>query len=343
MTARDLAPSLEPPIDLPEIQRGVWCPLPASDPVAAHLTSHYWDKPEPPAAWEVARLSQAVYLYRETRTHHAVVTKFYSIKTRDAAERHARQELELTQQARAAELAEGSIRALQPLGVFQGVLLLEYVNGLTLQDVIAVRRHRPGTLLPALQQAGELLATLHRHAIRPDASPDFATPLHKTRGYIETLVKFGVLADDPLIGAGLGRLIDRWDAKPVMRAYAPALTHGDATTTNFVYPWEGGVVGIDWERLQPGDPAADLGRLLAEVTHSITQHGGNVAEALPDIEYLADAYYRALPGDWDQAALSERARFYQAASTLRIARNGWVSRLDRTALVAQALALLADC
>ena len=36
----------------------------------------------------------------------------------------------------------------------------------------------------------------------------------------------------------------------------------------------------------------------------------------------------------------KRARFFQASSTLRIARNGWVSRLDRMGLVAQALALL---
>jgi hypothetical protein len=34
-------------------------------------------------------------------------------------------------------------------------------------------------------------------------------------------------------------------------------------------------------------------------------------------------------------------RFYQASSTFRIARNGWLPRLERTDLVAQALALLA--
>ena len=51
---------------------------------------------------------------------------------------------------------------------------------------------------------------------------------------------------------------------------------------------------------------------------------------------------RAQPGR-AEAALRERAVFFRATSTLRIARNGWLSRLERTALVAEALALLALC
>jgi hypothetical protein len=41
------------------------------------------------------------------------------------------------------------------------------------------------------------------------------------------------------------------------------------------------------------------------------------------------------------AAVVSRASFYHASSALRIARNGWVSRLDRMGLVAQAMVLLA--
>lgn len=335
--------SLEPPVNLPDIQRGVWCPLSGPDPIATHLAAQHWQDHEPPTGWEVARLSHAVYLYREIRTQYAAVAKFYTVKTNTSAAQHARQELDLTQQAQAAGLAAGSIRALHTLGVYRGVLLLEYVSGLTLEDVIAVRRSRPGTLLTALQLAGTLLATLHQHGQRPQTPPDFDKPLRKTHGYVDTLVNYGVLADDPLVGAGLHHLIKRWAAKPIMRNYTPALTHGDATTTNFVFPASGGVVGIDWERLHANDPAADIGRLMAEITHSIKQHGGSVAEALPDVDFLLNTYCQMLPIAADQQALRERARFYRAASTLRIARNGWVSRLDRTELVAQALALLADC
>ena len=89
------------------------------------------------------------------------------------------------------------------------------------------------------------------------------------------------------------------------------------------------------QRFYEADPASDMGRLMAEVTHSIHQHGGSVREAQPFIRHLADTYGQALPAGWNVDALIERSRFYRASSTLRIARNGWVSRLDRTALVAQ--------
>jgi aminoglycoside phosphotransferase (APT) family kinase protein len=155
-----------------------------------------------------------------------------------------------------------------------------------------------------------------------------------------TRVKHGVLANDPVISRGLHRLIDRWADDPLMSDYQPVLKHGDATTTNFVFPWDGGMVVIDWERMYPGDPAADLGRLMAEVAHSITQHGGTILEAMPALQRLTKAYRRSLTGDRDADGVIERAHFYQASSTLRIARNGWVSRLDRIGLVARAMALL---
>lgn len=63
-------------------------------------------------------------------------------------------------------------------------------------------------------------------------------------------------------------------------------------------------------------------------------------EAKPFVHHLTDAYRRALPTGWDCDAVIDRARFYRASSTLRIARNGWGSRLDRTALVVQAMAVL---
>ncbi len=333
---------LEPPSSLPHIQRGVWCALPPDDPVVGCLADHFWDRPEPPQGWEVARLSSAAYLYREVKTAWAVVAKFYAVKTHGSAQRHARREFDCTQQARGVGLDVGEVRAPVPLGARQGVLFLEYVDGLTLEGLIAVRRSRPGTLLPGLEQAARLLARLHTHGLRPDAAPDFDAAADYAHALIGDLTRHGVLEDDPITGAGLASQVERWRARPAMRQYVPTLNHGDATTSNFVFPWEGGVVAIDWERLEVADPAADLGRLMAEVLHSIKQHGGSVAEAVPDVEHLRDAYSRAVPGHWDVAALVERARFYQASSLLRIARNGWVSRLDRTALVAQALALLAD-
>jgi len=331
---------LEPPTDVPEMQQGNWSILPPSDALAEYLAANHWERPAPPAAWEVARLSHAAYVYRETSTQWTVLAKFYAAKTGSSAIKYARHEFKATQRAIASGLASDPVRAIRPLGVWRGVLLLEHVDGLTLEDMIAIRRSRPGNLTSRLEHVAECLATLHFHGIQLDKSPDFETSVSYAHKLVDNLSKHGVLQDDPILRHGLLRAVDRWAVQPMMHNFTPTFTHGDATTSNFVFPGDGGLVVIDWERFKVADPAADLGRLTAEVSHTIDQQGGNVAEAIPLLQHLADAYRQALPADWDAGALTERARFYQATSTLRIARNGWLSRLDRMALVAQALALL---
>lgn len=330
---------LEPPAG-GAIQRGGWMALPDDDPLAGYLAAQYENRIGQPSVWEAARLSQAAYIYRERTSGWAVVAKFYTSKTGQDADQHARREFAVTQQARAAGLNTADCRALEPLGVWRGVLILEYVDGLTLEDVIAVRRHRPGELLPALERAAILLATLHAHSVRVDMTPDPARDIRYARKLVDQLARWGVLEGNQLVCDGINNLIDRWAASRVLAEYTPTLIHGDATTTNLVFPWSGGVVGIDWERLKVSDPAADLGRLMAEVSHSIHNHGGNVAEAIPLVEHLAAAYCQARPCE---PGFESRLRFHRASSTLRIARNGWVSRLDRMALVAEALALFARC
>ncbi len=332
-------PPALPPADVPEIQRGNWFTVPDDDPVLDYLATR-WEDVERPAMCEAARLSQATYIYRETLIGRAIVAKFYSVKTGDSAEKHARREFEMIQQARAAGLDEGDVRAIRPWALWRGVLFLEYVDGLTLEDSIAIRRSRPGELSVNLAQAAALLAELHSNGTRPEALADFETAAAYAREVVEDLYKHGVIQHDPITREGLLHSINRWADRPEMQDFTPTLAHGDATTSNFIFPWHGGVVAIDWERLETADPAADLGRLMAEVLHSVTQHGGSVSEGASFVHYLTDVYRRALPGDWDVDVLLERACFYQASSMLRIARNGWVSRLDRAALIARALALL---
>jgi len=331
---------LEPPADVPEILRGSWLQLPSEDPVALYLAQHHWSASSPPVGWEVARLSHTAYIYRERSTGRAVIAKFYVAKTGDSAPRHAQQELEQTRRVREAGFAEGGLRAVRPLSVWQGVLFLERVEGLTLEGIIAVRRNRPGTLASSLTCAARFLAALHTRTPQPSVSADFAPALAYTHKVVDQLVEHGVLREQLLTQEGVRQLISRWADRREMRDFTPVLNHGDMTTTNFVFPADGEVVVIDWERLEVADPAADLGRLMAEVTHSIVRHGGSMPEALSFVEHLTDAYRSAVSGTWDSRALLERTRFYRASSTLRIARNGWLSRLERTALVAQAMALL---
>lgn len=332
---------IEPPADVPEIQRGNWLDLPAQDPVVQYVTANLWDRRKQPSAWEVARLSQAAYVYREKSTRWAIVAKFYVVKAGSSADEYAGRELQRTRQARAAGLSDGDVRAVRPLALWRGALFMEYIEGLTLEDIIAVRRSQPGRLTESLERAAEALSTLHTRGSHPDADPDFEPELDYAHKVIQQLTRYGVLESYPIACQGLRHLINRWATYTAMRDYVPALVHGDATTTNFIFPQHSGVVLVDWERIDVADPASDLGRLMAELTHSINQQGGSVAEAEPFVEHLIATYRQALPVDYDGDALIERARFYRASTTLRIARNGWVSRLDRTALVAQAMALLA--
>lgn len=334
-------PPIEPPADVPEIQRGNWLALASSHPVVGYVMEHLWDRPEPPTSWETARLSQAAYVYRETASRWEVVAKFYQVKAGSSADRHAARELECIRRAQAVSMSRGDARVVEPLRLWRGVLFLEYIRGLRLEDVIAVRSSQPGRLADSLERAAKFLAKLHGHSVQPRAESDFESAVSYAHDVVERLSKYGVLQNYPIAREGVARLIDRWAAKSMMKEFTPTLTHGDTTTTNFIFPRQDRVVVVDWERLGVGDPAFDLGRLMAEITHSINQHGGSVAEAEPFVRLMVDSYRHALPTSWDGDALTDRSRFYRASSTLRIARNGWVSRLDRTALVAQAMALLA--
>lgn len=335
-------PLLNPPADLPEILHGNWLPLPIEDPVIVFLISNYQEYFDPPGSWEVARLSSAAYLYREAASGWTVVAKFYAPKKEDQAEKFAWRELNLIEQGRESNPMSDKVRPVLPYGVKHGVLFLEYVDGLTLEDSIAIRRSQPGKLIPNLKVIAKFLAKLHEGTANTESEPDFDKRVMYFQKLIDNLVRYGVLKDDPVVAEGLASLVERWTDDPRMMNFTPVLIHGDATTTNFVFPWEGGMVAIDWERAKFADPASDLGRLMAEVAHSVKQHGGSAIEAQHFVFSLAQAYCQALSGKWDKNALLDRARFYQALSIARIARNGWVSRLDRTALVAQAMALLSS-
>lgn len=336
-----LAP-LEPPADVPEIQRGNWLALPDKEPVVGYVTEALWDRPEHPRSWEVARLSNAAYIYREVSTGWAVVAKFYAVKAGASAEKYAVRERDCIQEVEEIGLADEEARAVDALSLWRGVLFLEYVPGLTLENIIAVRHSQPGRLTDALEWVARFLVELHARSRRESEQTGFSSSVQYAHDIVDQLAKHGVLYDYPITQDGIKRLIDRWASRSDMNDFVPSLTHGDTTTTNWLFPEGGGVVVVDWERLYPGDPAFDLGRLMAELTHSVNQHGGSVAEAEHFVQHMANAYRRALPKGWVGDGLINRARFYRASSTLRIARNGWVSRLDRTALVAQAMALLAD-
>jgi len=331
---------LTPPTIPGENKTRNWFSIPNPDPVAEHLTTDLWDQENSPQSWLVAQLSPAAYIYREQVTGWNVVAKFYSSKTKNNAIRHAEHEFQRIQQARERLGPDREFRSVQPLGLWGGALFLEFVEGLTLEDIIAIRRSQPGELCRILKIVGKLLSKLHLTSIQQKPAPDFGVAADYAYKLVDNLAQYGVLQNQPIVQSRIGQIIEKWVADALMWDFHLTLNHGDATTTNFIFPPDGGVVAIDWERSELADPAADLGRLMAEVTHSVNQNGGDFAEGLAFANELAGAYCNELVSNWNTDRLIHRAWFYQATSTLRIARNGWLSRQDRMALVVQALALL---
>jgi aminoglycoside phosphotransferase (APT) family kinase protein len=332
---------IEPPVETPGLKLGSWIPLSSDDPIVDHLTKNLWKSTEYPERWEVARRSRAVYVFREVKTRWQAAAKFYIVKTGDSAEKNARRELALIEPVRQASLSTGNIRAIKAYGVWRGALFLEFVDGLTLEDVIAVRRSRPGTVLPCLGKIAQFFALLHSQTVEHSDTGNRDDFTVEARKIVDNLTRYGVLKGNPIIQDGLICQFRRWAEKPEVHHYTPALNHGDATTTNFIFPIQGDeLVAIDWERSRVMDPAADLGRIMAEIEHSISQHGGDQREGQPIIQHLAKVYTDSVSNTIDAEALFERARYYRAITSLRIARNGWLSRLERTRLVAQAQALL---
>ncbi len=329
-----------PPVVHQENQTQNWFPLPNNDPVIHHLSTVLWDREVAPESWVAARLSPAAYIYREKETGWKVVAKFHATKTGEDAIHHAEREHRLTQQAWNYLGCDQEFRSVQPLGLWNGALFLEFVEGLSLENKIAIRRSQPGELNLTIKAVGKFLSKLHVTGIQQKTIPDFGQAADYAHRLIDNLAKYGVLQNHPSVQTGLEYLVEKWATNPTMWDYKQVQNHGDATTTNFIFPPDGGVVAIDWERSEMGDPASDLGRQMAEITHSVNQRGGNFAEGLAFANELAIAYCNQLSSNWNRESLVYRAKFYQATSTLRIARNGWLSRPDRLALVLQAYALL---
>lgn len=330
---------ISPPVT--DLQWKDWFSVEAHNPVIKYLRENLHRNSDISDPWEAARLSGAAYLYRNINTKWTVLAKHYTEKTGKAAEKYSEREFKMTKKALSMGLSEGEIRAVKPLGTFRGILFLEYVDGLTLEDLIAVRRSRPGTLIPGIEYSAKLLATLHSNSIQKNEKPEFESSLLKVQNLLDNLSRYGVLKGEPVIYGSLMKILNKWKEYEFMKDFLPANIHGDATASNFIFPWSGGVVAIDWERFYTGDPARDVGRLTAEIFHSITRHGGSTEEAIPVAAHFKKTYCNSLSGESNCALLLKRTKFFQALSTLRIARNGWLSRLERTSLVTQATVLLA--
>ena len=187
-----------------------------------------------------------------------------------------------------------------------------------------------------LSQIASFLARLHNASLT-DRHGDDRQALAYLEEVIGQLIIWEVVT--PEQGEGLRRIRQRWEASGELRKATEVLIHGDATPDQFLFS-DDGLVVVDWERLQYGDRAADVGRIAAELKHFFANYACDPWASEPYIQRFYRDYYREAQGAGNFGSFTERARFYMGCSELRIARNHWEEPGHRQWLVKEATACL---
>ncbi len=333
----------------PEDSRGVR--LAPESPLAHFLAAAPWCGHPSAQGWWLAPASGAVRRCVAPNGW-SVQAKFYWLKVGDDALVAAERERAYTACA-APLLGAGPYAAVEVYGQWAGVLFLAHVPGPTLLEVIQGQPRAPSAAAPGflplpiadgIEAVTRLLARLHgeERGLPAEVSTydDASYFANYGKKVVANLAKHGVLAPAPALAQSLSRAIDGWQEGALLADFPRVFAHGDATVSNFILPGDGAVVAIDWERARASDPAADLGRLCAEVRHSCDEHLQGAAGVVA-AEVVRQVYAATWCGRGDAVSrLLERARYHEGVSLLRIARNGWLSRELRQARCEQALGLL---
>jgi aminoglycoside phosphotransferase len=219
-------------------------------------------------------------------------------------------------------------------------LLLEAVPGPDLDHFIlnACQHGDQDSLARSLEKLAQLLAVFHSRPIPASpVSPDSALAyLDKVLGQLQMA---GLLTRGDFQALSAERAW--WERRFRDFADVPALVHGDATPTNFIFP-DGRAVALDLEKMRCGDRLWDLSWVAGELKHAWGWRTQGFAGAEGTISYFFRAYLTALPLD---PALMTRVYslnpFYMALAELRIARNLYLTWDYRRELVREARRCLA--
>jgi aminoglycoside phosphotransferase (APT) family kinase protein len=139
-------------------------------------------------------------------------------------------------------------------------------------------------------------------------------------------------------------LRDLWRDRPRMWHDSQAWLHGDATAGNFLFGAGSQVVAIDLEAMRHGDPATDLGYIVAEVQHAFMLATSHRSPAEPFISHFFHEYCSDFPDPRATLkAITARTPFYMARNLLRIADSVYVTKEYSHRLVGQAKTLLRVC
>ena len=295
----------------------------------------------------------SVFRCDEEHTSTSLALKSYSLKSlwidgsqgdtdwRQVRRDLARREFDNIRKVRALGLDQPPLRAVRALAAnpdLGGLLVEEFAPGENLHSVMrdAAQHDKHTELSARLSQVASFLARLHDASATDRRGDD-----REAVAYLDEVVGQLVIWEmvTPEQGEALRGAGRRWETSGQLRGATEVLIHGDATSTQFLFSGDGMVV-VDFERLQYGDRAADIGRIAAELKHLFPVYSGDPWASEPYIQRFYRDYYRETRGAGDFGWLTERARFYMGCSELRIARNRWEGPAHRQWLVEEAAACL---
>ena len=180
------------------------------------------------------------------------------------------------------------------------LLLLTYEAG---ESVVSAIAHQHGPVVPAI---GRALAALHGTPVSLEAITSPADVLDDLRPRVtELCARFRAHA------GALRYTLTRLEEEIPPASAAPSFLHGDFGTANLLWrPGSGPrpLVVLDFDRCTRGDPAFDLGHLLAQLRRVTVRKPGKLPEFASLHGAILDAYQRWSPPD---PTLGRRVAWYE--------------------------------
>lgn len=238
---------------------------------------------EPPAAVEVLRY----------RPHQRCVLRYEACGRRVIGKVYRRGEQAARVWEATRELHREGFPLAAPLRRVEGSLLLfEHVSGAA-SDIDGL-----------VSAAAGAAAALHAFPPGSGEPHTFASELAQLRRRLERMAPAA-----PALAAQASRVLDRLPELPCERL---TLVHGDFKPDQLV-PTGDGVVVLDFDRVAPGDPAADLGNFIAQLHREALAPG---RDGLRDLAEPFLAEYERLTG---ATGVAERARAFRTLALVRMA------------------------
>lgn len=291
------------------------------------------------------------YCYREEHTYARVVCKFYGSRKRFASDpgqgaRVAQLEYDNLNVLRGYGLIGCPHHVVEPFGIrsdINSVLALEYFPGEELTNTLRRGAYHGDAvhLDNRLGAVARFLSDLHVRTAIP-CNVDFGADCEYFTKVVKRLLAHARIGQWDVDEVSFLR--DLWRDRPRMWHDSQVWLHGDATPSNFLFGAGSQVVAIDLESMRHGDPAFDLGHIIAEIQHAFMLATGHRSPAEPFISHFFREYCSHFPDPKSTfSAITARTPFYMALALLRIADSPYTSEKYTRRLVKQAKTLLRVC